>query len=546
MFDGLNIYLGKFFRNLKREVLKNPKVYILLGILVSASLFVRVYRLDQLLGFYYDQGRDAKVIWNLWKNGKPFLIGPVTGLAGIFLGPFYYYLIAPFYILGGGDPVWPATFLALMSTLAVVVTYYLGWKFESRITGIIAALVTGFSYYLVLAGRWLSNPTPILLTSILLFWSLWEIINDSDRRWWIVVSLVVGLSLHFESASAVFYIPVVLAILAWRLMRSPTNTSLQVDRNAVIAFFKEGFGGYSKRIVKEFGSSRILWTSLLVLFLTLLPQLLFNFRHENILLNNFIDLFTKKKSFSVDIGAVMGRRLNYFWSVYSSKILVGKPHYAAFFTAFSFAAILYHLRSLVRKKIMQLFTFFLFIPAIGYILFQGNYGNIYDYYLTGYYNIFVLLFALGLGLLWRNKLGRIVVLVYTLIFLQINIPLVRNYLRAGVDGPTHISLGNELQAVDWILDDSKNRGVFNTSFYVPPVIPHTYEYLMTWQANSRCGEDLCGWERTEEKELVYVLFEKDPPHPERLEKWLNDRKNNTEVLKEQVFGGITVQRRKRL
>ena len=31
-----------------------------------------------------------------------------------------------------------------------------------------------------------------------------------------------------------------------------------------------------------------------------------------------------------------------------------------------------------------LFALFLIIPAIGYILFQGNYGNIYDYYLTVY------------------------------------------------------------------------------------------------------------------------------------------------------------------
>ena len=75
------------------------------------ALFVRIYRTEALLRFYFDQGRDALVIWRLLHEGKFFLIGPVTGLDGIFLGPFYYYLIAPLYLLGGGSPVAPAVFL---------------------------------------------------------------------------------------------------------------------------------------------------------------------------------------------------------------------------------------------------------------------------------------------------------------------------------------------------------------------------------------------------------------------------------------------------
>ena len=64
-----------------------------------AAFVLRIYRINDLLAFHFDQGRDALVIWDLWHNGKPFLIGPVTGLTGIFLGPFYYYLISPFYLI---------------------------------------------------------------------------------------------------------------------------------------------------------------------------------------------------------------------------------------------------------------------------------------------------------------------------------------------------------------------------------------------------------------------------------------------------------------
>src|SRR3990172_5373343 len=99
---------------------------LLMAALILLALFVRLYRVGPLLGFYFDQGRDPMVIWNLWHEGKFFLIGPVTGLAGIFLGPLYYYLIATLYLIGGGNPVYPVVFLAFLSTIAIFLLYFLG------------------------------------------------------------------------------------------------------------------------------------------------------------------------------------------------------------------------------------------------------------------------------------------------------------------------------------------------------------------------------------------------------------------------------------
>src|SRR3989339_1471952 len=79
---------------------------ILLIAILALALFLRTYRVADFLGFWFDQGRDAKVVWDIWHSGKLTLIGPTTGIEGIFLGPFYYYLITPAYILGGGNPVY--------------------------------------------------------------------------------------------------------------------------------------------------------------------------------------------------------------------------------------------------------------------------------------------------------------------------------------------------------------------------------------------------------------------------------------------------------
>ncbi|KKS16580.1 MAG: hypothetical protein UU74_C0038G0001, partial [Candidatus Woesebacteria bacterium GW2011_GWA1_41_7] len=104
-----------------------PAFYkILLVIILGLAAFLRFFRLAELLGFWYDQGRDALVIWDFLYKGKLFLIGPTTGIEGIFRGPWYYWLITPAYFLGNGNPVWPAALLVLISIFSVYIIAKVG------------------------------------------------------------------------------------------------------------------------------------------------------------------------------------------------------------------------------------------------------------------------------------------------------------------------------------------------------------------------------------------------------------------------------------
>src|SRR3990170_8212873 len=113
-------------KRLSKILISYRLIYIFLFVILSLAFIIRVYRLNDLLGFYYDQGRDALVVWNLWHEGKLFLIGPVTGLPGIFLGPFYYYLIAPFYLISGGNPAIPSIFLSVLVVTSLYILYLTG------------------------------------------------------------------------------------------------------------------------------------------------------------------------------------------------------------------------------------------------------------------------------------------------------------------------------------------------------------------------------------------------------------------------------------
>ncbi len=492
--------------------LKNyhPLIYFLLFLILGLALFVRVYRVGQVLGFYYDQGRDALVIWDLWHKGKLFLIGPTTGIAGIFRGPFYYYLIAPFYLLGGGNPVWPAVFLALTSVLAIIILYYLGFKVQDRMTGLLAAVIASFSFYIIMASRWLSNPTPMLLLSLLLVWMM--LLVTKGKKWaWPLIALIAGLSLfHFGSAGEVFYFPAIFLFAIWQIRR------------------------------KNLPDKKFLLLSVIALLFTAFPLVVFDIRHAGLIRNSLEKFLIKDESFKVSLWQVVGTRLNFYYDVFTNKIFHWRRAREVFILGvigFSFIAFLPKL--LKRDGIKILLLLFL-SPLLGLLFFQGNFGNIYGYYLTGYYLIFILLFAVVLGQLWKLGPGKIFIIFFLYVFLSTNFEVVRYKISDGLDGPQTVAFGNEKQALDWIYTDVGSRK-FNVDVYVPPVIPYSYDYLFKWYGSKY------GYQPMEEQvSLLYTLYEVDPPHPERLEAWLERQKGIGVVEEEARFGGITVQRRKRI
>jgi len=251
---------------------------LLVLIILLLAFILRTYRIEALLDFHYDQGRDAKIIWDMWHSGKFFLIGPTTGLEGIFLGPFYYYLIAPFYLMGGGNPVIPSLFLSFLVTLSLYVLYLVGTEIGGKVTGFVALVVATFSNHLIFSGRWLSNPTPIYLTSISIFYLMILVIKKPKSYYWYLIYLFVGLSLQFELASAVFYLPILLIFTVWQRNKINLKT-----------FLISGF----------------------LLLLTLVPQIWFNFKHDNILLNNIIIELNNDNKVNLNLSS----RLQEIWKI---------------------------------------------------------------------------------------------------------------------------------------------------------------------------------------------------------------------------------------
>lgn len=137
-------------------------------------------------------------------------------------------------------------------------------------------------------------------------------------------------------------------------------------------------------------------------------------------------------------------------------------------------------------------------------------------------------------LLSKSKLFAILFLLY---FLKDNYTSVKSYLGTTGSEDTAIVLSTQKNAIDWIYKNAGDRK-FNVDVYVPPVIPYSYDYLLKWKVNENNVVD--------QVPTLFTLYEIDPPHPERLQAWLDRQKGIGKVVKEERFGGITVQERERI
>ncbi len=189
-----------------------------------------------------------------------------------------------------------------------------------------------------------------------------------------------------------------------------------------------------------------------------------------------------------------------------------------------------------KRDILKLFILFLGMPFLGYLFYTGNNGNLYAYYLTGYYLIIVLLFSYLVSFLTKFKIGKLILLIFLVIFVKNNLKPINERLNVNPIETNGIAFQTQLAAVSWIKNDAKDQK-FNIDCYVPPVITHSYDYLFRWQ-------NIIQSEKQEK--LLYTLYESDSPHPERLEVWLGRQKGIGKVIYEEKFGGITVQKRERI
>src|SRR5581483_9896536 len=115
--------------------------FLILPTILIVAAFFRLYRISDYMTFLGDEGRDVLIVKGILE-GHLTLLGPRASAGDFYVGPLYYYMMAPFLWLWRLDPVGPAIMIALLSVITTGLIFYLTNKFM----GIYAAITASILY----------------------------------------------------------------------------------------------------------------------------------------------------------------------------------------------------------------------------------------------------------------------------------------------------------------------------------------------------------------------------------------------------------------
>lgn len=202
-----------------RIIAKNTVDLWMAAILFLAA-FLRLYRLIDLSEFLGDQGRTMLVMRDFLERGIIPVSGPTT-LSGHALGPAFYYLLAPGYLLTGG-----VTGVVYWVAAAGILSVWMLYETVKRMVGIwqarIVALMYAVSRLIVASDRTIWEPNLVPLFSILFVFLLYRAHHEMKPFLWVGLGAVSGilLQLHYPN---VYFLFLLAAYAGWMAVADVAN-----------------------------------------------------------------------------------------------------------------------------------------------------------------------------------------------------------------------------------------------------------------------------------------------------------------------------------
>lgn len=226
---------------------------IIVILLLAAVL--RLYRIGDYMEFLGDQGRDVVIVKDFLQHGNLFFIGPQTSIGNMYLGPFYYYLIAPSLLLANFNPIGPAIFVALIGVATVYLLYHLSLKYFNHSTAILASFLYAISPTVIKYSNFSWNP------NIMPFFGLLFVYLLLQRKYPLAtLSFVMALNSH--------YLALLLLPLGILIFLSQEN-------------FRQSF--------------KTILISVFILALSFTPQVLFDLKHQGQNIKAITTFFTQRE-----------------------------------------------------------------------------------------------------------------------------------------------------------------------------------------------------------------------------------------------------------
>ncbi len=235
--------------------------------LIVVILVTRFAQFEGNVMFLGDQGRDASIVRNLATFENLPFIGAPSSIGQVYLGPFYYYLIAPFLPLFGWNPMGLAFGVALFSLIGSFFAVKITVKHFGLAVGMVFLTLIAFSESLINLARFSWNPNLLPYFSFATLYFFWAWMKERSMRNGILFGLFYGLSMQLHYLS-VFLIPPFLIFFVMKLR----NTSSMQKRVELL-----------RKLMFPGG----------IFLVTMIPLIVFDIRHSFINSTQLLKLITQ-------------------------------------------------------------------------------------------------------------------------------------------------------------------------------------------------------------------------------------------------------------
>lgn len=348
-------------------MVQNKLSRIILVAIVLIATFCRLYRIDEYMEFLGDQGRDVVIVSDFLKKGDLFFIGPQTSIGNMYLGPFYYYLIAPFLLLANLNPVGPSVFVAILSILTTVLIFFISQKWFNTKTGLIASFLFAISPVVIKYSNFSWNPNVMPFFALLFVYLTITAITENKYHLLNLASLtfIMALNSHFL---ALLLLPPAILFLAYSFFKNKPQ-----QKNILVFSL----------------------TSLGIFLFSLIPQILFDLKHNGQNINAILTFFSKRET-TVNLKAYKALpNIIPLFNQISTRLLAGKNEILGPLISLIFGVTLISkvIFSKNKKYLLVLLLWFL-IGLIGLGLYKQH---IYDHYFGFLFPIVFILFAVSIN-----------------------------------------------------------------------------------------------------------------------------------------------------
>ena len=468
----------------------------ILVIIALASLLRFPLTAQGFFAFTSDQGRDLLKVKEVVEDKNLTLIGPTTGLPGIFYGPWWYYYLAPIYLISAGDPQNITLSFVFLGIISLVSLYLLIYKLtKNQIVSFGISSTAAMSQSLLASATQIWSPSLVPPLIIFCIFCMQKIYQRKKPLWFLLLGLTTGLIFDSEAAFGIVFI----------------FSSILTSTFFPKIFLKKTYGYF-----------------FIGIFIVILPRILFELKNQFLISKAIINWISHPQIYQEKLSIVerIINRSDLFFLNFS-QTLTQSDKLKAIIPLMIFVLLISRSRKLLyRNFIFKFLTLITLFAFIGFVIYPDA---VWDYYLVGLPIITLTLSGLIFSYNYKSN-KKIVISSMILIFLlnfysKTTSPFAITWQGDGAIYRNQVKVMNSLQ--------EKLKGDYSLYIYSPSGVDFPFTYLLQrYRAQGEIDAP------KENQSRFYLIIRDDPTHTYLLTGWYGDKvKDRPTLRKRNEFPG---------